>query len=154
MKEKKVLTKTGYERLTKKLASFLEKRKRLVIELEETRAMGDLAENSAYHSLRNRLVILDDQIDEIKMILANAQIVSGNNGNKKTVGLGSKIKVSFNGSAKELEIVGDGEADPLKGKVSFSSPIAKALMGKRKGSETKLATPGGGVVYRILSIKN
>jgi len=154
MKEKKVLTKTGYEKLTKKLTSFLEKRKRLIVELEETRAMGDLAENSAYHSLRNRLVILDDQIDEIKIMLASAQVVSGNNGNKKTVGLGSKVKVSFNGSVKELEIVGDGEADPLKGKVSFGSPIAKALVGKKKGGEVKITTPGGGVVYRILSIGN
>jgi len=154
MKEKKVLTKTGCEKLTKKLTSFLEKRKRLIVELEETRAMGDLAENSAYHSLRNRLMILDNQIDEIKIMLADAQVVSGNNGNRKTVGLGSKIKVSFNGSVKELKIVGDGEADPLKGKVSFGSPIAKALMDRRKGDEVKIATPGGRVVYRILSIEN
>ena len=78
---------------------------------------------------------LENQLLELEEIMNNAQVVECNN-NKDVVGLGSRVKVAFNSSTKELEIVSDGQANPLKGEISYSSPLAQALLGKKKGAES------------------
>jgi len=152
--KKNILTPAGLERLKKKLAALLEKRKRLVVELEEARQMGDLAENTAYHELKNQLMILENQIEELETIVVNAQVVTSDKKEKDAVVLGSKVTLAVNGSTRKLEVVGDGEADPLKGQISYSSPLAQALLGKKKGEKVKVATPSGQTVYEILAIEN
>jgi len=151
---KNILTKTGFNKLSKKLISLNKKRKRLVIELEETRRMGDLTENSAYDELKNHLTILEGQIMEVEETLEGAKVVDGRVTTDGKIALGSVVKVSVSGRQKELEIVGDGEANPLKGKISYSSPIAQALLEKREGDEAVVNTPSGKTSYRILSVTN
>jgi transcription elongation factor GreA len=148
------LTKKAFERLQKKLSSLHNKRDEMVVELEETRKLGDLAENSAYHELKNQLQILENQIAELEELLANAQITEKLSNGNQAVGLGSIISISCGGKKKILEIVSDGEANPLEGKISYSSPIAQALLGKKKGDKVEIKTPKGPCVYEILSVEN
>jgi transcription elongation factor GreA len=153
MTEKKVLTENGYKKIKKKLAGLMKNRKRLVVELEEARKQGDLAENSAYHELKNQLVLLESQVEELQSMVDNAKIISAGNGGSGTVDLGSKVTVSYSGSTKVFEIVGDGEADPLKGRISYGSPISQALINKKVGDQAEVETPGGMLSYRIESIE-
>jgi len=150
---KKVLTKIGFEKAKSKLQSLQEERKRLIIELDGARSDGDWAENSALDSLKNQLQVLENQLIEVEQLVANAKVVdTANNGNG--VGIGSKVALKINSGEKEIEIVSDGQADPLKGQISHGSPLAQALLGRKKGEEVKVETPGGVVNYCILSITN
>jgi transcription elongation factor GreA len=153
MNNQKVLTENGYKSIQKKLTDLMKNRKRLVIELEEARKQGDLAENSAYHELKNQLVLLEAQVEELQDMIDNAQVVSGGKGSNGMVGLGSKVAVSYSGAIKIFEIVGDGEADPLRGKISHGSPLSQALLNKKVGDQAEVETPGGMIVYRIESIE-
>ncbi len=150
---KKVLTKIGFEKAQSKLESLQKERKRLITELDGARNDGDWAENSALDSLKNQLQVLENQLVELEELVANAKVVStANNGGG--VGLGSKVALRINSSQKELEIVSDGQADPLKGQISYGSPLAQALLGKKQGEEVEVETPGGVANYCILTIIN
>lgn len=145
------LTKTGFEKLKEKLEGLVLKRKGLVEEMELARQEGDLSENSAYHQLRNTITLITSQIGDLEEKLADVKIVQKNNNG--LVEIGSLVLVRVGGSEKELEVVGDGEADPLKGRVSYRSPIGASLMGRKKGDSVKIKTPGGVIEYRLLAIK-
>lgn len=153
MTEQKVLTENGFKKIQKKLTDLMRNRKRLVLELEEARKQGDLAENSAYHELKNQLVLLEAQVGELQEMIDNAKIVSFEDGVTGVVSLGSKVTVSYSGATKVFMIVGDGEADPMKGLISHSSPITQALLDKKAGEKADVKTPGGTITYRIESIE-
>lgn len=148
---KNILTKTGYEQLKKKLTKLREKRIKMVKEMELARQEGDLAENSAYHQLRETVTIISQQIQDLEEKLANVKIVKSNDDG--TVAVGSRVLIEINGQRRELEIVGDGEADPLGGKISYQSPIGGQLLGRKQGEVVKIKTPAGIVEYRILAVK-
>jgi len=145
------LTKSGYESLAKKLAGQRAKREKLTVELEELRTDGDLTENSAYHQMRETVAIVSEQIEQLQEKLADVKIVE-KNGNG-VVGVGSKLTVSVIGKTKELEIVGAGEADPLKGKISAESPLGQELLDKKSGAKVFVQTPAGEIEYRILKVE-
>jgi len=149
---KNILTKTGYEQLKKKLAKLKGKRAELVEEMELARQEGDLAENSAYHQLRETVTIVTQQIQDLEKKLANVEIAENNNDGK--VAVGTRVLVEVNGRKRELEIVGNGETDPLNGKISYQSPIGSQLLGRKQGEVVKIETPGGTTEYRILTVKS
>lgn len=151
MIKKNIFTKEGYEKLKKKLQGLEEKRKGLVEEMELARQAGDLAENSAYHQIRETVSLVSSQIDKIESQMVNAQIVSGKNGDG-VIDIGSKVVVEVESQKKNFEIVGNGEVNPLNGKVSYQSPIGSSLIGKRKGDTLKVKTPSGETEYRIIEI--
>jgi transcription elongation factor GreA len=148
---KNILTKEGYKQLKQKLRDLEKERDRLVTDMEEARQEGDLSENSAYHNLRENLTIVRNQIGDIKQRLANATI-SEKNGNGK-VGVGNKVIVEVNGKEKVLQVVGGGEADPLKGKISYQSPIGSSLLNHKKGDSVQVDTPQGTNEYKIIEVK-
>ena len=154
MTEQKILTEKGLKKIHNKLTDLMKNRKRLVTELEEARKQGDLAENSAYHELKNQLVLLEVQVGELQEMIDSAQVVADGGNSNGVVGLGSKVTVSYPGAKKMFELVGDGETDPLKGKISYSSPIARALINKKIGDEASVETPGGIIVYKIESVED
>lgn len=153
MTDQKILTENGLKKIERKLIGLMKDRKRLVIELEEARKQGDLAENSTYHELKNQLVLLEAQAEELQEMIDNAKVVKNSSGCADAVCLGSKVTVSYSGATKVLEIVGDGEADPLKGKISYGSPISQALLDKKVGDQVEVETPAGLVCYKIESIE-
>jgi len=147
------LTKKGFEKLKKELEELKTKTKEEVLKrLNQARSMGDLSENSAYSSAKEELNLVEGRIEELEEILKNAQIVEENQ-NKNIVQVGSSVLVEINGKIEKFEIVGEFEADPLNKKLSHTSPIGKALTGKKVGDWVEVEVPAGKIKYKIVEIK-
>lgn len=146
------LTQEGFTNLQDELNDLQTvKRPSTVEKLQKARAMGDLKENNAYQSAKEELGELDGRIMEVQYILNNAEIVT-TSPSDLTVSLGKKVTVDINGLQKIISIVGEFESDPMNGKLSTTSPIGAALIGKRVNDKVEVITPGGAVPYIILSI--
>ena len=146
------LTKEGLTALQKELDELVNgKRPKLVERLSNARSQGDLAENSDYQNAKDELEFLDGRIDELESVLKTAVIVHGKNGDG--VSLGTKVTLKVDGSKLIYEIVGDWEADPENKKISHTSPLGKALVGKKIGEKVEVDAPAGRITYEILSIE-
>jgi len=149
----KLITKEGFENLQKKLAKLEGKRPHAVNRLEHARSMGDLSENSEYHSAKEYLEFLDRQIGEMREVVIHSRIAQDQKGNCSQVLVGCRVKVATdNGKQVIFMIVGDHESDPFKGKISYSSPLGKALFEKRIGEKVIVKTPRGTTHYKIVAI--
>ncbi len=147
------LTKDGFEALKKELDRLVNtERPKLVERLSNARTQGDLTENSDYQNAKDELEFLDGRIDELEEVLKNSVVVDGQ---KKTgcVEIGMTVVLKTNGQTIEYQIVGEWEADPLKKKISHSSPLGQALLGKRVGDKVEVDAPVGKIVYEIISLK-
>lgn len=153
MDKKVQMTKKGIEALEKELSVLVdEKRPKLVERISRARSEGDLSENSDYQNARDELEFMDGKISELKNVLKNAEVV-GSNGNGNEVGIGASVRVKVNGSNNEFHVVGEWEADPVNKKISHTSPLGNALMGKKKGDKVEVEAPAGKVTYEIVGIK-
>lgn len=151
--EKIQVTKQGFEDLKKELDKLANtKRPKLVERLSYARSQGDLSENSDYHNAKEELDFLDGRIAELKEVINNAKVVGKNNGNGK-VAVGTKVVLKVKDKEHIYDIVGEWEADPVNKKISHSSPLGQALVGKKVGESAEVEAPAGKVVYEILSIK-
>ncbi len=152
MIKKNLITRNGLDDLKKSLAKLEGQRPGAVERVETARQMGDLRENSEYHAAREDLTLLDTQINELKEVLANIQIVDKNS-NASSVGLESLVTLK-NDSNEEVvyRLVGEHESNPLNKKISYTSPLGQALMGKRTGDEVVFEAPRGKVNYKIIDI--
>jgi transcription elongation factor GreA len=147
------LTKTGFEKLKQELEELKTKTKEEVLKrLNQARSMGDLSENSAYSSAKEELNLVEGRIAELEEILKNAKIVEEVQ-DKTTVQIGSSVVVEINGKKEKFEIVGEFEADPLNKKLSHTSPIGKALVGKKMGEWVEVEVPAGKIRYKIVEIQ-
>jgi transcription elongation factor GreA len=129
-------------------------RPRNVREIEEARGHGDLSENAEFHAAKERQSLLDLQIRDIEDKLARAQVieVSRLSGDKVVFGATVALVDSDTGDKMVYQIVGDHEAEPKNGKISISSPVARALIGKSEGDEVQVRTPTGVRSLEILSV--
>jgi transcription elongation factor GreA len=128
------------------------KRTELAARLREAIKQGDLSENADYIAAKEEQAFLEGKIMEIEQTLKRATVVSETNGDG-TAGIGSRVTVSEDGGDPEVfMLVGAKEANPREGKISHESPIGKALMGKRAGDQAQADTPGGTIVFKILSV--
>ncbi len=143
-------TKKGLEKLVEELR-FREKQLRLKIAntLNEMRNQGDLRENDGYSMAIEEQNINEERIVELKDKIKNAEIIK----TKKTsrVDIGDTVTLE-NGKEISYEIVGEDEANPLEGKISYKSPIGVAVMGKKVGESVKIVTPKGETIYKIKKI--
>jgi len=148
------LTQEGFRNLEKELEELKQiKRPAAVERLQKARGMGDLSENSEYVAAKESLAFIDERIVEIEEILKSAKIVDDSNNSRAEVELGETVIVENNGQQARFTIVGEYEADPTNGKLSSSSPIGKALLGKKIGNEVEIKVPAGKIVYKIVDIK-
>lgn len=146
-------TAEGLERLKEELKELQNTKRPLVVEkLQKARSMGDLSENSAYTSSREELSLLEGRIQELTEVIKNAEVVQTQSTNEQ-IGIGTHVTVEINNDTEDLHVVGEFEADPLRKKLSFTSPIGKALIGKRVGDVIEIQIPSGIIKYKILSIK-
>jgi len=146
------LTKKGVEELQAELAELIALRSVLAERIKTAREFGDLGENMEYTAARQDQERNENRISEVEHILKNVQVITRPKGDSKVV-LGSSVKLkSENGKAKEFQVVGTVEADPLNGRISDESPIGKALMGKKEGEEVEIKTPAETAVYKIVEI--
>jgi transcription elongation factor GreA len=149
------MTQQGYQRLMEDLKRLKSvERPRLVQEIEEARGHGDLSENAEFHAAKDRQSLLDVQIREIEDKLARAQVieVSRLSGDKVVFGATVTLADGDTGDKIVYQIVGDHEAEPKNGKISVSSPVARALIGKCEGDEVQVRTPTGVRNLEILSL--
>lgn len=150
------LTQAGAERLRQEL-QHLKKvvRPKIIEEIAEARAHGDLRENAEYHAAREQQGFTEGRIQHLEASLSNAQIieVSKLNANGKVV-FGATVTVSDEESGEETtyQIVGDLEADIGKNQIAVSSPIARALIGRMEGDEVTVVAPGGERNYEIVEV--
>ena len=147
------VTKQGMQSLKSELDELVNgKRPKAVDRLSNARSQGDLAENSDYHNAKEELEFLDGRISELQEVLKNAVVVSGKR-NGGGVALGTNVTLKSNGKEHIFHIVGEWEADPKERKISHTSPLGKALLGKEKGERVEIEAPAGKVVYEILEVK-
>ena len=157
MIEKIPMTAAGHAALESELKRRTsEERPRIIEAIAEARGHGDLSENAEYHAAKEahghnegRIVELEDQLSRAEII--DISKLAGS----KTIKFGATVTLVDEDTEdkKKYQIVGDAEADVKQGRISISSPIARALIGKSKGDTVEVAAPGGARSYEILDVK-
>ena len=130
-------------------------RRRIIEAIAEARAHGDLSENAEYSAAKEQQSLNEGRIQELEGLLALADIIDVSKLSGSTVKFGATVKIVDEDTEKEVKymIVGDAEADASKGRISISSPIARALIGKSKGDSVEVPAPGGTRNYEILDVR-
>lgn len=146
-----LFTQEGYDKVAKELEALREIRKPAVEMLTTARDMGDRSENAAYKSARSKLSSIDSRIARTEVLLRRAKIVeSKQNG---SIDIGSNVTVDDGIQQKKYEIVGSYESDIPNGKLSYMSPIGKALAGKRQGDVVQVTVPAGDLSLKIVDVQ-
>lgn len=129
-------------------------RPRIIQAISEARAHGDLSENAEYHSAKEAQSHNEGRIVELEDMLQRAEVIDVSKLSGTTVKFGATVTLVDQDTDQEkvFQIVGDPEADVKSGKVSISSPTARALIGKKVGDSVEVNTPGGGKSYEILKV--
>jgi transcription elongation factor GreA len=130
-------------------------RPRIIRLIEEARTHGDLSENAEYHSAKDQQGWVEARVAELEDKISRADVIDISKLSGETVKFGAKVTLVDEDSDEQAayQIVGEFEADVKKGKISISSPIARAIIGKKKGDSVEVTTPGGGKSYEILKVK-
>ena len=150
------MTPGGYQALEDEINHLKTVERPTVIRMiEEARAHGDLSENAEYHAAKEQQSLNEGRIQELEALLALADIIDVKKLSGNTVKFGATVKIVDEDSEEERKymIVGDAEADASKGRISISSPIARAMIGKAKGDTVEVAAPGGARSYEILKVE-
>ena len=143
-------TKEGFENLKKELENLLARRPQVVINLTNAREQGDLSENAGYHAAKEELGQIDSRTKELKYLLRVAKVVEDTNA--QIVSFGSKVVLEANGKSQQFQIVEELEADPANGKISTSSAVGSAVIGKKVWDKVEVKTPSGKTIYKIVEI--
>lgn len=153
--ERVPITKEGYEVLKKELENLKTvERPQNIKAIEEARAHGDLSENAEYSAAKDRQSFLEGRIGELGYKIANADIIDPANIPKDRVVFGSSVLLENVDTDEEVryQLVGPDESDIEKGRISVSSPLGKAMIGKVPGDEVVLNAPGGKRCYELVEI--
>lgn len=145
-------TSAGLAEIQAEVAELKEQKLPLAIDrVARARDFGDLSENAEYHAAKEELAFIEGRIEELENIIAKAYVVAKNDGNG-AVDIGCRVTVEMNGSEHTYDIVGEWEADPIKKKISHTSPLGQALVGKKKGEKVEFEAPAGKVIYKIKKV--
>ncbi len=146
------ITSQGLEALKQELGELTNtKRPKVVDRLSNARQQGDLAENSDYHNAKDELEFLDGRISELEEVLTNAVVVDDASAGDQ-VSVGTKVTLRNGNGEHTFHIVGEWEADPAQKKISHSSPLGQALLGRKVGETVEFEAPAGKITYKILDI--
>jgi transcription elongation factor GreA len=150
------MTQAGKDKLIQEIEHLKSvKRKEVVERIKIARSFGDLSENSEYDSAKEEQAFVEGRITTLENMIRNAKIIEEGDMVSDSVTLGRSVTFVElpDGDEETYTIVGSAEADPLEGKISNDSPIAKSLLGKKVGDQVSVQTPGGEMNVRIVSIK-
>ncbi len=149
------MTPDGYQKMKEELSRLLkEDRPRNIRDIAEARAHGDLSENAEYHAAKERQSFIEGRIQELQGKLAMADVIDPSKITQSRVAFGAKVKVVDIGADEEYVfiLVGPDEADVKSGKISISSPVGRALIGKEVGDTAVVKAPARSIEYEIVEI--
>ncbi|MDA8048520.1 MAG: transcription elongation factor GreA [Rhodospirillales bacterium] len=150
------MTAAGLQRLEEELRHLKgAERPAIIRAIAEARTHGDLSENAEYHAARDRQSFIEGRIAELEEIIASAEVIDPSTLSGDNVKFGAHVWVVDEDSEKEAtyQIVGQHEADIKNGRISVSSPLAKALIGRKVGDTVSVPAPSGDRSYEILGVK-
>ena len=150
------MTAEGYKTLEDEINHLkVVERPTVIRMIEEARAHGDLSENAEYHAAKERQAFIEGRVVELEDKLSRADIIDISKLSGGTVKFGATVTLIDEDSDSKVkyQLVGDLEANAKKGRISISSPIARALIGKAKGDTVEVAAPGGARSYEILKVE-
>ncbi|QJD73770.1 transcription elongation factor GreA [Lactobacillus acetotolerans] len=151
------MTAEGKEKLEAELKNLkLVKRPKVIKRIKIARSYGDLSENSEYDSAKDEQSHVEDRINVVEQMLKYAHVVDADSVDPNEVSVGKKVTYTEVGEddPETYTIVGSDESDPLNGKISNDSPIAQALLGKKKGQTVEITTPGGKFKVKINKVED
>lgn len=151
------LTLRGAEALREELRRLKgEDRPNVIKAIAEARSHGDLSENAEYHAAREQQGFIEGRIQELEGKLGSAEIIDVTQlpkTGKVVFGATVEMEDADSGARVTYQIVGEDEADIKAGRISFASPIARALVGKGEGDEAVVAAPGGQRIYEVIAVR-
>ena len=153
--ERVPITKEGYETLKKELEHLRKvERPKNIKAIEEARSHGDLSENAEYEAAKNRQAFIGGRLNELEYKLARAEIIDPDTMPKDRAVFSSLVVLENidTGENVEYRLVGPDESNIDQGLISVSSPLGKAIVGKKPGDEINLQTPGGQRSYELVEI--
>ncbi|MCH8091115.1 MAG: transcription elongation factor GreA [Proteobacteria bacterium] len=154
--EKIPMTSGGYERLVDELKHLKTvKRPQVIRAIAEAREHGDLSENAEYHAARDRQGFIEGRVAELEDKLSRAEVIDVSSLKGSVVRFGATVRIIDEDTDEKTtyQIVGADEADIDSGLLSVISPLGRALIGKKKGDEAEVSTPGGHRFYEIVSVR-
>ena len=154
--DKVPLTIKGYAALEEELRHRQQvERPRIIQAISEARALGDLSENAEYHAAKEAQSLNEGRIMELESLIARAEVIDVTKLSGDRIKFGATVKLVDEDTEEEktYQIVGEPEADVRSGRVSVTSPIARALMGKTVGDTVEVTTPGGGKSYEVVGVR-
>jgi len=149
------VTREGYEALKKELENLKRvERPQNLIAIEEARAHGDLSENAEFAAAKDRQGFIEGRIGELGYKLANSDIINPDTLSKDKAVFGHRVLLENidTGEDVKYQLVGPDESDIERGRISISSPLGRAILGKKPGDELVLVVPGGKRVYELVEI--
>ncbi|MBV8090266.1 MAG: transcription elongation factor GreA [Alphaproteobacteria bacterium] len=149
------MTSEGYNRLREELRRLKSVDRPAVIRaIAEAREHGDLAENAEYHSARDRQSFIEGRLAEIEDKIARAEIIDVSKLSGSVIKFGARVTLADEETDEEqtFQIVGEDEADVSQGRLSVTSPLARALIGKRTGESVEVVTPSGAKSYEVVTV--
>lgn len=150
------MTASGFANLKEELRwRQQDERPRIIEAISEARAHGDLSENAEYHAAKEQQSLNEGRAGELEDFLARAEVIDVSKLTGSNIKFGATVTLVDDDTAekKVYQIVGDQEADVKAGRISISSPISRALIGKSEGDTIEVNAPGGARGYEILSVK-
>ena len=154
--EKFPLTKVGYNLLEAELKNLKGvERPNIIAAISEARAQGDLSENAEYSAAKEKQSFIEGRIQDLEAVLSRAQVIDVPSIKSNVIRFGATVLVADEDTdaEKSYQIVGDYEADIEKNKISLSSPLAKALIGKEVGDVAEFRAPSGNKSFEIIEVK-
>jgi transcription elongation factor GreA len=130
-------------------------RPRIIQQITDARSHGDLSENAEYHAAKEQQSLNEGRIAEIEDKLARAEVIDVSKLSGDTIKFGATVTLVDEDTEKKSvwQIVGEPEADAKKGRISITSPLARALVGKKKGAQVEVVTPGGAKAYEVMKVE-
>jgi transcription elongation factor GreA len=150
------MTSAGYAALEEQLRHCQQvERPRIIQQITDARTHGDLSENAEYHAAKEAQSLNEGHIAELEDKLARAEVIDVSKLSGDTITFGATVTLIDEDTEKKSvwQIVGEPEADAKKGKISISSPLARALVGKKKGAQVEVVTPGGAKAYEVMKVE-
>jgi transcription elongation factor GreA len=154
--EKIPMTAAGYAVLEDELKHRQQvERPRIIQQISDARTHGDLSENAEYHAAKELQAHNESRIADLEDKLARAEVIDVSKLSGDTVKFGATVTLIDEDTDKKAvwQIVGEPEADAKAGKISIASPLARALVGKKKGANVEVVTPGGAKAFEVVKVE-